>query len=105
MYTVKLADGTELKNLSLNGNNYISQTKIEDSAFENNLYHVEITDEETGNVTVLSDVVLIQNKQYGSEWWFILGEKTQNEKQKEFLQGRIEELEDCILELAEIIGD
>lgn len=93
MYKIKLADGTELKNLALNGNNYISQTKIEDSVFANNLDHVEITDEETGSKTELTDAYLVQNRQYGSEWWFILATKTQEEKEKETLQNRIGELE------------
>lgn len=104
MFTVKLSDGTELKNLTLNGNNYISEEEIEYSVFENNLYHVEITDEETGSKTVMTDAFLAQIRQYGTEWWFILAEKSQDEKEKELLHGRIEELEDCILELAEIIG-
>ena len=34
MYKITLADGTELENLELNGNNYIAEGVIEDSVFE-----------------------------------------------------------------------
>ena len=37
MYTITLSDGTKLKNLELNGNNYISKTILEDSVFEGKL--------------------------------------------------------------------
>ena len=37
MYTIKLYDGTVLDNLELNGNNFISDTIIPDTVFENNL--------------------------------------------------------------------
>ena len=47
MYTITLADGTKLKNLELNGNNYIAEGVIEDSVFEGNLDTVKITDGET----------------------------------------------------------
>ena len=46
MYNVKLTDGTELKNLELNGNNFISDTIIDETIFENNLDKVIITDDE-----------------------------------------------------------
>ena len=95
MYEIKLSDGTKIKDLGLNGNNYISQIKIEDSLFDGKLSHVEITDKETGEVTIINDAVLIQNKQYGDEWWFILAEKSQDTKQNEIdidLNGKVDYL-------------
>ena len=84
MYRVTLADGTVLDNLQLNGNNFISQTKIEDSVFEGNLSQVEIFDGET--TETLTDQVLAANRMFGDECWFILRDKTDVERKEEALQ-------------------
>ncbi len=81
MYVVKLADGTELKNLELNGNNFISDTIIDSEIFKDNLETVFIANEEGS--TTYSDMKLIQNKVYGTQSWFILAEKTKDEIDKE----------------------
>ena len=36
MYTITLHDGTEIKNLYLNGNSFISDTPLEESLFAGN---------------------------------------------------------------------
>lgn len=81
MYSVKLADGTELINLVLNGNNFISNTIVDDNIFKDNLGNVTITNPE--GVVEYEDMKLIQNKVYGTQSWFILAEKTKEEKDKE----------------------
>ena len=81
MYVVKLADGTELKGLELNGNNFVSDAIIDDNVFKNNLDTVIITNEEGS--TIYNNMKLIQNKVYGTQSWFILAEKTKEEKEKE----------------------
>ena len=81
MYVVKLADGTELKNLELNGNNFISDAIIDDNVFKDNLGNVTITSPE--GVSEYEDMKLIQNKVYGTQSWFILTEKTKDEKERE----------------------
>ena len=81
MYVVKLADGTELKNLELNGNNFISNTIIDDNVFKDNLTKVIITSPE--GVSEYEDMKLIQNKVYGTQSWFILAEKTKDEIEKQ----------------------
>lgn len=48
MYTITLADGTQLKNLELNGNNYIAPELINSSVFEGNLGKVTIEGGENG---------------------------------------------------------
>ena len=47
MYSIKLANGKTLKNLELNGNNFISAIVLEDSIFDGGLATVEISDETT----------------------------------------------------------
>ena len=103
MYKIKLANGIELINLTLNGNNYISKNIIADSAFENNLSKVSIF--EDGAETIHEDMQLIQNKVYGSESWFILTEKTDKEKLEELSNIRIEQLIAENKELDLVVGD
>lgn len=101
-FKVTLADGTVLDNLGLNGNNYISKKKIEASAFEGKLSHVEVYDYEDEKTTVLEDQVLVQCVKYDKEYWFILRGKTTEERlaeDNEILAGAIEELAAIIGEL------
>lgn len=95
---ITLSDGTVLENLGLTGNNFVSDEKIDDSVFEDNLDKVEIFDSATDEKQVLHDADLVQNIKYGDEYWFILREKTKEEVDIEALNG-------AIIELAEIIGD
>ena len=78
MYTITLNDGTKLKNLELNGNNYIAAGVVEDSVFTDNLASVTITDGKT--TETYTDMVLVSNRVEDGHSWFILGEKTAQEK-------------------------
>lgn len=86
MYTITLANGTKLENLELNGNNYISETVIEDSVFEGNLDTVEISDGST--TETFTDMRLMSNIVHDNHSWFVLGEKSAQQKAME----RIEKL-------------
>lgn len=103
MYEIKLANGTILKDLKMNGNNYVSSMIINDETFESNLMNVSITGPE--GTQIFEDMTLIQNKIYGLESWFILSEKTDEEKIKILAISRNRELEDAIFELAKIIAE
>lgn len=82
MYKIKLADGTELDNLTLNGSYFISESVISDEVFSNdNLKTVIITDE--NGSTEYRNMKLLQNKVQGGQSWFILAEKTKGELEKE----------------------
>lgn len=102
MYTITLTNGTELKDLELNGNNYIAKEVLADSVFEGNLGAVTISDGETTEEH--ADMVLIQNKEYDGKSWFILGEKTAQEKEKEALEAEIASLQLALVEVYEIIS-
>ena len=86
MYTITLANGTKLENLELNGNNYISETVIEDSVFEGNLDTVKISDDST--TETFTDMRLMSNIVRDGRSWFVLGEKSAQQKAME----RIEKL-------------
>ena len=71
-YTMTLSDGTQFKNLELNGNNYISKTAVKESDFEGKLQTVTISDGQ--NEQVLHNCRLVQISKVGKEYWFIVDE-------------------------------
>lgn len=84
-FTITLSDGSVIENLELNGNNYISKKKLTAADFEGKLSHVDILDDETQETQVLTDAFLVQCVKFDKEYWFILAEKTQEEKDREEL--------------------
>ena len=94
MYTITLSDGTKLENLNLNGNNYISETLIEDDVFKDNLSTVTISNGEITNT--YKDMTLIGNRIYDGKSWFILGEKTVQQKKEEEFSRKLSEMEQVI---------
>lgn len=91
MYTITLADGTKLKNLELNGNNYIAEGVIEDSVFEGNLDTVTITDGET--TETFTDMRLMSNIVRDNRSWFVLGEKSAQQKKEEAMEKQMAEMQ------------
>ena len=90
MYTIKLYDGTVLDNLILNGNNFISDKIIPDDIFTDNLNEVEISDGE--NTQIYNDMVLVANRVIDGKSWFILAEKTPEQKEKEEFENNIADI-------------
>lgn len=90
MYTITLHDGTKLENLELNGNNFIAEGVVEDSVFTDNLATVVITDGTTANN--YTDMALVINRVENGRSWFVLREKTEQEKTKEARDREIKEL-------------
>lgn len=102
MYTITLNDNTVLANLALNGNNYISTDILSDAIFENNLSEVTISNGAT--TEVYTDMVLIQNKIYNGESWFILAEKSESQKELEAKEQEITDLQLAMVELYTMLG-
>lgn len=90
MYTITLADGTKIGNLVLNGNNYISDEIIPGSVFDGNLDTVTITNGKT--TEIYTDMMLYSNRIDGGKSWFVIGEKTEEQKLRE----RVSSLEEQI---------
>lgn len=104
MYTITLNNGTKLENLTLNGNNFISDKIIEDAVFDGNLGRVEISDGE--KTTVYEDMFLASNRVDGGKSWIVLLKKTdemKRQEQIEALKAQNETLLQCILEMSEIV--
>ncbi len=101
MYTITLADGNTIENLTLNGNNYIAQGIIADSVFEGNLSEVTISD--GTNTENYTDMMLVQNKVYGDNSWFILAEKSELQKKEENSMSSITDIQLAMAEIYELI--
>ena len=104
MYQITLHDGTVLDELELNGNNFISEKVIDDSVFSGNLDTVTISNGET--TETYTDMKLLSNRVDGGKSWFVLGEKTAQEKAMERIVASLsvnaESITDVQLALAEI---
>lgn len=70
MVTIELSDGTIIENLTLNGDNFVSQTEITEDIFEDNLDGVTITID--GDETFHPMMKLIQVTPMFGDWWFVL---------------------------------
>ena len=103
MYTIKLADGTKLEDITLNGDTFESSVPIEDSVFENNLSKVEITDTETNETTVLKDARLLLSRPFGNIWWFVIQEPPEQDRKMEQTARDITDIQEAVAELYELI--
>lgn len=70
IYTITLEDGTLLEDLRLNGNNFISDKKIDASVFDGRLGRVIINDGESDEIH--TNMALVQVDKMGDEYWFVL---------------------------------
>ena len=87
-YSVLLADGTLLSDLTLNGNNYISKAKIDPSIFTDNCSPVVISDGETEEEH--ENMALVQVMRFGDEYHFILRDLTEAELKEIQLRSDVE---------------
>lgn len=92
MYKITLADGTELNDLVLNGNNFIAQTAVSDAVFKGNMATVTITNLEDGTTEQIEDGVLLSNIVRDGCSWIVLGQKTLEQKAMEARDKEIAEL-------------
>lgn len=90
MYKITLADGTVLKNLELNGNNYIARSEIPDTVFDGKLGTVKISDGEKEET--FTDMVLLSNIVRDGKSWLVLGQKSEEEKRQEARDQEIAEI-------------
>ena len=105
MYTIILGDKTEITNLELNGNNFISEQVIPDETFsEDNLAHVIIRTE--NGFEEFHDMFLVANRVIDGKSWIVIAEKTEDMKREERiaeLEAQNEALLECMLEMSEIV--
>lgn len=106
MYMVTLADGTILDNLLLNGNNFISDTRIDEAVFDGNLDTVRITG--PGVDETFENLELASIREDGGKCWIVLRQLSDSELRERNTQADIRELfdtsDDIILMMADLIG-
>ena len=91
MFKLILADGTEIKNLTRNGDNFISDTKVDESLFAGNLTTLTITDGE--DVTIeMNNAELIQQIEYQGKYWLCFRELSERELKDMALESQIQYL-------------
>lgn len=88
-YTITLADGTVLNNLTMNGNNYISVTEIDEEVFDGNLSSVMVSDGETEQAYENMDLIHLTANSSG-EYWFALRALSADEIERMQLRSDIE---------------
>lgn len=87
-YSITLANGTIIGDLKLNGNNFISKTKVAHDAFTDNCSPVTISDGEVEEVH--ENMELVQITEMGDEYWFVLRDISKAEMEKIKMQSDIE---------------
>lgn len=76
-YRIVLSDGTEIGGLRMNGNNFVSDSPIDEAMFEGVLSPVTIYE---GLVPVVHNhMALVQVTKMGKEYWFVLRDIPQSE--------------------------
>ena len=88
IYKITLADGTDIRNLRLNGNNFISDAPISETIFDGNGSTVIINDGETDEFH--ENMELVQITPVGDEYWFVLRDLTAAELKQIKMQSDIE---------------
>lgn len=91
-FKITLADGTQLKNLKLNGNNYISKTKITEDDFKGKLSKVIIENETKKTSEEFEHMELVQIVHYEDGYYFILRELSEQELKDIKIQGNLDYL-------------
>ncbi len=92
-FKITLADGTQLKNLKLSGNNYISKVKITEDDFKDKLSKITIENETDKTSEELEHMELVQILDYGDKgYYFVLRQLSADEIDKLKMQGDIEYL-------------
>ena len=94
MYTVTINGTTSFPNLRLNGNNFISDAEIKASDFPESPFTVLVSDGESE--TAIENTELVQVKQYGAEWWFIIREIPPFEMERRNMLSQIEMLKEAL---------
>lgn len=72
-YTMTLANGNILKNLELNGNNYVSEVEVTTADFVGNISPILISDGTSEEV--LDNMELVRIANWEDAWWILIQEK------------------------------
>ena len=75
IFSINLANGTQISGLELNGNNFISSSEITEEMFEGGLTEVNISSNKGTNYSIKNaKLIQITKDEETNTWWFILDE-------------------------------
>lgn len=98
MYTITLKNGTTLKDLDLNGNNYVSKSKVDETIFtSDNLSKVTVNNGERD--TIYENMKFVQQIKYDDGYYFILAEMTDEDKLLKAMQENSQSIDDIVATL------
>lgn len=101
MYTITLANGKKLTGLDMNGTNYVSKEKVDETIFNDNLSTMKVSDGETE--TTYTDMVFIQQMEWADGTFYLaFREKTKEEKLVAALNATSNSITDVQVALAEV---
>lgn len=92
-FKITLADGTSIEGLTQNGNNFISETEIDETIFKDNCSPMTV-ESSGGDVTTYENGAFIQQTHYeGVDGYYLaFREKTAEEIKMETMQSQIDYL-------------
>lgn len=100
-YTITLADGRRLTGLSKNGDNFVSNEKVDETMFKDNLSTMTVSDGET--TETFKDMVFIQQMEWADGTFYLaFREKTQTERILAEIAANSESVTDMQMALAEV---
>lgn len=102
MYTITLADGRQLTELEINGSNYVSKDRVDESIFDGNLTTMIVDNGE--RTETYMDMVFIQQMELNGEYYLAFRPKTQHEKDTEKMNDMETMTDELVLMMAELIG-
>lgn len=83
MYKITLPNEQVLENLKLNGNNFVSETQIDESLFTDLVSEVKVEGSEQDEQSyTLHNVYLVQQVKYDDGYYFILAERHISEQEQ-----------------------
>lgn len=100
MYSITLANGKKLTGLDMNGTNYVSKEKVDETIFKDNLSTMKVSDGETE--TTYTDMVFIQQMEWADGTYYLaFRQKTSAELTEEMTLDLLLDYEYrlCMLEL------
>ena len=101
MYTITLANGKKLTGLDMNGTNYVSKEKVDETIFKDNLSTMKVSDEETE--TTYTDMVFIQQMEWADGTFYLaFREKTKEVGSEMCIRDSSNSITDVQVALAEV---
>ena len=102
-FTITLNDDTQINNLELNGNSFISKSELKAADIEGKLSKVTVKGSD-GSVEEHGQMTLVQITQDGGKWWLCLRDLTAAEIQTASLKSQLTDANNAIAELTELVA-